>query len=121
MNIRKLTMEEVDFDLECLPEDTPVRGNAMNSGEDDYDREVENKILADLEWNQWAWCCAHVIARWKGFKGDDYLGGCSYDSEEQFRAPGGDWDDMKQQALDDLQANIERELIEAEELIERVA
>ena len=44
------------------------------------------------------WFCA----RWKGFEGSDCLSCCSYESEEQFRQPGGYYDDMKGTALDAL-------------------
>jgi hypothetical protein len=52
-----------------------------------------------------------VIARWTGpdgreFLGDDYLGCCSYESEEDFRAPGGYFDDMKRAALDELNEKV---------------
>ncbi len=79
-------MTQIEFTLECLAEDTEVRGNAMASGDDHFDREVEDKIIADLEGgNEWAWCCVKVTARAGGAKGTDYLGCCSYAGEEEFR------------------------------------
>lgn len=99
--------DEVTYTLECSPEDIPVRGNAMASGDDEADRADEDRIIADLEsGNEWAWCCAKVTAEWNGFEGKDYLGGCSYASEDDFKRPGGYYDDMKQQALDDLYRTV---------------
>ena len=55
----------------------------------------------------WAWCTVHVIAHWTNeegqeFTGDDYLGGCSYASEADFKQPHGYYDDMKQVSYDAL-------------------
>lgn len=99
--------DEVTYTLECLPEDIGVRGNALASGDDGEDRRAEDAIIADLEaGNEWAWCCVKVTAEWNGFEGKDYLGGCSYASEDDFKQPGGYYDDMKQQALDDLYRTV---------------
>jgi hypothetical protein len=46
-----------------------------------------------------------ITAKWEGFEGHDYLGCCSYLSEEDFKN-GGYWEDMKQQALDDLNRTV---------------
>lgn len=78
-------MERIKYTVECLPEDEPVRGNAMLSGDADVDKECEDKILADLEWNQWAWCCVEVTAEWRGLKERVYLGCSSYANEEDFK------------------------------------
>ena len=90
--------------VECLPEDVSVRGNAVCSGDEEYDKAVEDKIIADLEFNPWAWCVVKVTATAEdlpGFEGCDYLGGCSYSSEAEFRA-GGYFDDMKTEAIAEL-------------------
>lgn len=99
--------DEVTYTLECSPEDIEVRGNAMASGDDEADKEAEDAIIADLEaGNEWAWCCAKVTAEWNGFEGEDYLGGCSYRDEADFKAEGGYYEDMKERALDDLYAQV---------------
>lgn len=100
--MRQLTANEVEFEIECLPADMPVRGNAMASGDAEHDKKVEDEILADLEnGNEWAWCTVRVVAKWEGFEGEDYLGGCSYESEEAFIADGC-FEDMQDAALSDL-------------------
>jgi hypothetical protein len=46
--LREGLMSQVDFIVEVLPEEAPVRGNAFASGNDDIDRRVEDAILADI-------------------------------------------------------------------------
>lgn len=100
----------VSYGIECLPEHVGVRGNAMCSGDDDFDREVEDKIIAELEGgNDWAWCMVRVTARYDGIDnvvGDDYLGCCSYQGEADFKADGY-YDDMKDRAREYLYAQLE--------------
>lgn len=105
--IHPLTEADVEFEIECLPEHIPVRGNAMASDDPDLDREQEDSIIRDLEnGNEWAWCCVKVTASWNGFVGTDYLGGCSYKSEEDFKACDY-FEDMKGEALSDLNSHLE--------------
>lgn len=95
----------VRYTIECLPEDMPVRGNALASGDDEEDRKAENAVLAALECNPWAWCLVRVRA-WAGsVYGEDYLGCCSYESEEDFKR-GGYWEDMQANALSDLRVRL---------------
>ena len=108
MKHRALTEADVKFEITCMPEDTPVRGNALDSGDPAEDRKIEDEIISDLDnGNEWAWCCVRVRATWKGFTGEDYLGGCCYGSRAEFEA-GGYLPDMKAQALADLNASVAR-------------
>lgn len=105
-----MTKLEVAYKVECLPEDVPVRGNAMVSGDAAYDKKVEDKILRDLRSNPWAWCTAKVtayaIADGVLLESDpEYLGACSYKSEADFKA-GGYYDDMARACLMSLSAEI---------------
>ena len=78
-------MKEVEFIVEILPEDKPVAGNAIWSGDTHYDQCVERKILDDLVGgNAWAWCSVKVTARVDGIEGTDYLGGCSHANRQDF-------------------------------------
>jgi len=105
--MRKLTEKDVEFTLECLPEFTPIEGNCCAIDEE-TDRRQEQLVRDQLEaGNDWAWCCVKVSAKWEGFEGTDFLGCCSYESEEQFKQPGGYYEDMLKVALDDLNAEIE--------------
>jgi hypothetical protein len=129
MKPRKLRPEDVVFAVECLPEDIPVRGNALASGDDAEDKACEDEILARLDsGDQWAWCCVKVTATLEckapkyevdhssngpcyrmatdvSLVGVDYLGGCSYTDEKDFLACSGD--EMKEQALAHLQAQVD--------------
>lgn len=99
--------DEVTYTLDVQPEDIPVRGNALASGDDEEDRRAEDEIIERLEAGDvWAWASVVVRAEWNGFVGQDYLGGCSYANEDDFKAPGGYYDDMKKRALDDLYAQV---------------
>lgn len=104
--MKTLTEKEVEFLIECLPEDIEVEGNALASGDKEQDRKAEQEIYRQLEFNPWAWCTVRVIAKWDEFEGDDYLGCCSYDSEEDFKE-GGYYEDMKTSALENLNDHIE--------------
>lgn len=96
------TIDRITYTIEIEPEDVPVRGNAMASGDDDLDREVEDEILAKLDrGNLWAWCAVKVTASFDGFTGHDYLGGCSYNNVKDF-IDGGCYADMRDQAKSDL-------------------
>jgi len=103
--IRELTEEDVEFEVECLPEHEHPRGH-FASGDDELDRQIVNQILQDMEWNGWSWCVAKVTAKWGEFEASEYLGYCSYESKEDFMSPGGYYDDMKAEALHSLNEKI---------------
>ena len=102
--------KKVRYEVECLPEDICVEGNAMCSGDADYDRSCEEKIFSELkDGNDWAWCTVKVTAKYAGIKyaeGTSYLGCCSYASEEDFKS-GGYIEQMCDDARDELYAELE--------------
>lgn len=115
--MKPLTAESpgVTVELLCEAEDFSYEGNA-SAIDEDTDRETETWIRDQLAaGNEWAWCCAHVRVTYevalagKAFpatiKGNAYLGGCSYESEADFRAH--NYADMLAEALDDLNARRE--------------
>lgn len=102
IRIKLPTIDQVEFTIEAEEETISVRGNAIASGDTALDKKVEDEIFRKLEYTQWAWCCVCVTAKWKGLKGTDYLGGCSYDDEEDFIKTSGYFDGMKQQAFNNL-------------------
>lgn len=72
--------------FEALEEDVEVYGNAIASGDDEVDREVERLIFERLDRGDiYAWFCAKVTATWRGFEGTAYLGACSYENAEDFK------------------------------------
>jgi len=97
------------YSIDCLPEDLPVRDNAIASGDDAFDKEVEDKILKELDsGNQWAWCQVRVTATMKDSFGHtvaigvSYLGACSCKDENDFINNSGYHLEMKSEAEDDL-------------------
>lgn len=106
MNIDDL----VTIEIACLPEDIPVRGNCIVSGDDEYDCEVENTIIDRLnDGDQWAWCIVKVTVRLVddfAISESVYLGGCSYDDEDDFLL-GGYYEDMVSEAKENLKNRLE--------------
>lgn len=100
--LRKLTEDELEFEIQIEPEDEhPIK--CFDTGDAEEDKRMVQEILEAVEWNPWAWCSVKVRAVWRGFEGDwDYLGCCSYESEEDFKQPGGYYDGMKAEALESL-------------------
>jgi hypothetical protein len=95
-------------ELFARQDDIPVRGNALASGDDAEDKRCEDAILARLDrGDEWAWACVEVRASFEGWKASDFLGACSYDSESDFRQPGGYFEDMRETALRELAAQLE--------------
>src|SRR5687768_1674990 len=91
----------VAYTLEIEPEDIPIRGNAMASGDPAVDRKAEDWIRRQLNTgNQWAWCQVKVTASKGEHQGCDYLGACSYKDTKGF-LKGCYWRDMKHEALED--------------------
>ena len=92
--------------VEICEEDTRIRGNAVASGDDAEDKEIEDKIIEDLEnGNLWAWASVRVTASLEAFEASDYLGCCSYRNTEDFLA-GGYFEDMRGLAFEDLKKQI---------------
>lgn len=83
--MRDKIYNEATIEIFVSPEDMPVRGNYIVGGDDAYDKKQEDKIIAASEWNEWAWCVVEVRGTWNGLQTSSYLGGCSYDSEKEFR------------------------------------
>lgn len=82
---------QVEYRIEVEQDDQPVRGNALDSGDPDYDKKVEGEIIERLERGDvWAWALVRVVAFVPGYglEGDDHLGGCTYENEERFKSGG---------------------------------
>lgn len=103
IRIKLPTIEQVQFTLEVKQEDILVRGNAVISGDNAVDKKVEDEIIDRLEnGDVWAWASVCVRAEWKGIEGVDYLGCCCYKDENDFKQPGGYYEDMKKEAFAEL-------------------
>jgi len=101
---------KVSFEIEVEGSDVEVRGNAMCSGDADADREYEDAIIARInDGDVWAWALVRVVARYDGIDdayGDDYLSGCSYADEDDFKADGY-YEDMCEVAKKELYTVLE--------------
>jgi hypothetical protein len=101
--------------------DIPVRGNAISSGDDEYDRNVENQIISDLEWNIWAWCDITVSLELEvdvqggdsvDVQGGDSLGACSYRNEKDFMESL--YPEMVQNAISEALDGLKRSIVVVE-------
>lgn len=119
LKLKPVTKEMCEIRISHEPEPTVIRGNAMASGDPKVDKETEDWIESQLKaGNEWAWCSVCVRVSWKSFEGTDYLGCCSYESQEDFIKPGGYYTDMVDRALEELNAGITEGFGDIQELIE---
>lgn len=107
MPCRTLTNDDIHIRVTAYLEDIPVRGNAVCSGDEDFDQQVESEILERLEQDDvWAWATVCVTAEWEGLKEVECLGCCCYADEEEFRQEGGYFDDMVEEAITNLNTRL---------------
>jgi hypothetical protein len=107
MSIRPIRSEEATIRVLAEPDHIPVEGNACASGDDDFDREVEHNIVRRLQQGDiWAWAAVTVVVAWGSFEGRAHLGCCSYADEDDFREPGGYFDDMVEEAIEELNRTV---------------
>ncbi len=100
--LRDRIAKEATIVLSCEPETDRIEGNC-SAIDPVTDRQTEKWIRDQLEaGNEWAWCMVRVRAFWKGLEANDYLGCCSYLGEADFRTPGGYFDDMVSNTIDEL-------------------
>jgi hypothetical protein len=102
-----LEAKDCEVELEALPEDMELEGNVSAMGDPDVDEAAEQAVREKLEsGNEWAWCVAKVSVEYEGVEESAYLGGCSYESAEDFKEPGGHYADMVEEALGELRARF---------------
>ena len=107
INIRPVTREEATIRVLAEPDFVPVEGNACVSGDRAFDREVEQRILAHLERGDvWAWAAVTIIVTWTPFEARTHLSCCSYADEDDFKQSGGYFDDMVEEALEELNRSV---------------
>lgn len=101
-------MSNLDFTwvITAKQDDLPVRGNAIQSNDKEYDKKIEDEILHRLDCGEvWAWAAVQVecsiIIDGETFVGYDYLGACSYKNEDDFKV-GGYYENMMNEAKKDL-------------------
>ena len=96
----------VSIKIQANQSNIPVKGNAMASGDDKYDRKVENQILKRLENGDiaaWFDVVVTVTIEWDDleYSAYDSLGACSYNSIKEFvKQIDGYYGDMLETAWD---------------------
>lgn len=88
------------------------------SDDDEADRKMVRDIKRRLNLGQpWAWCCVEVRAIVRDglpglgeivASGSDFLGGCSYRNEADFKHPDGYYPQMVEEAIDRLRTALKR-------------
>ena len=87
--------------LELLPEDTPPQDQF--AGDPKQDAEIFRLIDAGIL----LWFCAKVTASREGVTlATDYLGGCCYESADQFVTGSDYFEDMRRTVVDEARATI---------------
>ena len=105
--MKTLTVNDITWTVTAQFDDIPVRGNAMVSGDADFDREVEDRILSRLEdGDVWAWAMVLVQGEYKGLSASDTLGACNYADQDDFEQ-GGYYDDMRATVVDSLNEQLQ--------------
>ncbi len=101
--------QRLNIEIDIEQDDTRVRGNAMASGDDAFDKKVEDEIIERLDaGDTWAWAQVTVRIEFCGHCAEDYLGGCSYADELDFKR-GGYYIDMIRRCIADLEKLIDDE------------
>ena len=113
-------VEDVEFVLTLEEDFSSIRGS-FDSGDSEEDKKLEDRIIEASRNSLWAWCCVVVTARWGGMEGIATIGGVSVlpgsgdgfniedtdeSKEDYFRKHMGYFEDMKEEALDDLKRKI---------------
>ena len=102
-----LTQNDIDWTISIEPmEEGPEGFFAL--GDDNEDQAICEKIRADWEFNDWAWCTVKVTGEWEGLTFDDYLGACSYRSESDFIENSGYYEDMQAEITAELNRHAAR-------------
>jgi len=83
-------------------------------GSPDTIRWIESELSMG---NMWAWCRVTIIVAFQTFEERDHIGSCSYQNEQEFKAPGGYYDDMVDECIDKI-ADAFEELFNTHELWE---
>lgn len=96
---------EVQIEVFIEPEEMEINGNA-SAVDPVTDAEAFAWIRDQLDrGNEWAWCSVKVEVRYNDIVATEYLGGCSYRDEKEFR-DGGYFDQMVSECLDTINAEL---------------
>lgn len=98
--MRKIRLEDCTITIEPEPETDDPK---------DHFEFPEDVVLAKErieDGNEWGWCCVKVTVKCGPLSADDYLGACSYTSEEEFKT-GGYYEDMVDRCVDQLNEQLD--------------
>ncbi len=110
--MRKLEVQDVELEILAEEENEHFSDKTFN-----YEPTVVEGFEEMVEKHgRWGWCHVTVRVSWRGVRGEGYLGGCSYESEEDFRKDDGYFMQVLGDALDDLNANVRVHVLEADEM-----
>lgn len=91
---------------------TPRFTVALDVTDEDFDPADSLERDDDIEFAReggWHWFAARVRVLWNhDVIGEDYLGGCSYNSLDDFIQPGGYFRDMISEAISDARKTVSR-------------
>ena len=95
-------VREVEFEV-LISEEPHSPADHIATGDDEADaRWVEETLKRVRSGGGWAWCCVQVRASFDEHEESDYLGACSYKSEEDFKKHSGYYREMKAEAYERL-------------------
>jgi len=99
--LKKITKEEAR--IRVLPVDSDI-----SQYDNMYDQPQFSEIVNEMieENGLWGWCDVEVKASWRDFEGHAYLGACSYKDKEDFVSISGYYEDLVEEALEDLNEKI---------------
>ncbi len=106
-----LKPEDVEIEIEIAEEDVSPRVYFKLSDDAEPDEEQDRRMVEDIEkaltCNLWAWCTARVRVQAYGQTGQSHwIGACSYTDEEDFMRPGGYFENMLNEAIEDLERQL---------------
>lgn len=64
--------------VEALAEDMRIEDSLDDQQSIDFVRQLANE-------SQWGWCCVKITVHYNNLTETEYLGGCSYRNESEFR------------------------------------
>lgn len=105
----KITRESKGLEIQVTaePEDESPVGYFASDDKAADAALVQSILDREEHGDDWAWFTAHVRVTYRGvLSADAYLGACSYANEAEFREPGGYFDDLVSECIDEINAKL---------------
>lgn len=105
MNLREITIDDVQFTIQHREEDIPPEFalKDMKANDPERYRNTVTNIRQSLDYgNEWAWCYVTVTGTFGPLTAKQHLGGCSYDNQTDFIESSGYWNDMRREVVTEL-------------------